>query len=381
MAQFETKLARYADLLVDVGLNVQPDGRVFIRGAQDALPLIRLVTEKAYLKGAKEVKVGLSDDRLAQLHAEHQSKEELSTIHQWAIDERMFYSDEKAGFLSITSSSPELLKDVDPEKLQAMQVASGRAFKDFSNRIQSDYHSWCVAGYPSVDWAKLVFPDKDDAEAVDALMDLIFYTVRADLEDPVSAWQKHDETLHEKVDYLNGKKYTALRYEAPGTDLTIGLPEGHLWAGASSLNADGEKFMANMPTEEVFSVPERTRVDGHVSNTLPLSHGGNVIDDFKLTFKDGRVVDFEAGRGYEVLKNILDTDEGARRLGEVALVRMIHRSPMRVNYSITPCLMRMRPAISHSAAPMLSASRAASPCPAKSWKKQALMIPSPMSTS
>lgn len=320
MTQFEEKLEKYADLLVDVGLNVQPDGRVFIRGAQDALPLIRLVTEKAYQKGAKEVKVILSDDRLTQLHAKNQSKNELSTIHQWAIDERMFYSDEKAGFLSITSSSPELLKDVDPEKLQAMQVASGRAFKDFSNRIQSDYHSWCVAGYPSVEWARLVFPDKDDEAAVAALMDLIFYTVRADVDDPVSAWEKHDATLHEKVDYLNARKYKALRYEAPGTDLVIGLPKGHLWAGASSLNADGEKFMANMPTEEVFSVPDRNRVDGYVSNTLPLSHGGNLIDDFKLTFKDGRVVDFEAGRGYEVLKNILDADEGARHLGEVALV-------------------------------------------------------------
>lgn len=320
MAQFETKLERYADLLVDIGLNVQRDGRVFIRGASDALPLMRKVTEKAYEKGAKEVKVVISDDELTKLHAKHQSKEVLSTIHQWAIDERMFYSDEKAGFLSITSSSPELMKDVDPEKLQAMQVASGKAFKDFSNRIQSDYHSWCVAGYPSVEWARLVYPDLDDETALDALMDLIIYTVRADQDNPVEAWEQHDATLHEKVDYLNAKKYKSLRYAAPGTDLVIGLPQGHLWAGASSLNEDGQKFMANMPTEEVFSVPEKTRVDGYVSNTLPLSYGGNLIDNFKLTFEDGKVVDFEAGQGYEVLKNLLDTDEGARYLGEVALV-------------------------------------------------------------
>ncbi|GAB3059806.1 aminopeptidase [Salinicoccus sesuvii] len=320
MAQLETKLERYADLLVDIGLNVQKDGRVFIRGASDALPLMRKVTEKAYKKGAKEVKVAISDDALSKLHADHQSKEEVSTIHQWTIDERMFYSDEKAGFLSITSSSPELMKGVDPEKLQAMQVASGKAFKDFSNRIQSDYHSWCVAGYPSVEWARLVYPDLDDEAAVDALMDLILYTVRADQDNPVEAWEQHDATLHEKVDYLNAKKYKSLRYAAPGTDLVIGLPKGHLWAGASSLNEDGQKFMANMPTEEVFSVPEKTRVDGYVSNTLPLSYGGNLIDDFKLTFEAGKVVDFEAGQGYDVLKNLLDTDEGARYLGEVALV-------------------------------------------------------------
>lgn len=315
-----SKLEKYADLLVDVGLNVQEGGRVFIRSAQDALPLIRLVTEKAYGKGAKEVKVSLTDDVLTKLHAKHQEKEELATIHQWTIDERMHYSDEKAGFLSITSSSPELLKDIDPEKLKAMQIASGKAFKDFSNRIQSDYHSWCVAGYPSLDWARLVFPDEKDEDAVEALLDLILYTVRADQEDPVEAWKQHDALLHEKVDYLNDKKYNALRYEAPGTDLTIGLPKGHLWAGASSENEDGETFMANMPTEEVFSVPERNRVDGYVSNTLPLSYGGNLIDDFRLTFKDGKVTDFEAGKGYEVLKNLLDTDEGSRYLGEVALV-------------------------------------------------------------
>lgn len=326
MKQFEKKLEKYAGLLVETGLNVQKDGRVFIRSSVDALPLIRRVTKKAYEKGAKEVKVSMTDDALTRMHAENQSKEELSTIHQWTIDERMYYSDEKAGFLSITSSSPELLKGVDPEKLQAMQVASGQAFKDFSNRIQSDYHSWCVAGYPSVEWAKLVYPDKDDDEAVSALLDLILYTVRADVEDPVAAWEELDRSLHEKVDYLNGRKYKALRYEAPGTDFVMELPEGHLWAGASSVNEDGERFMANMPTEEVFSVPKKTGMNGYVSNTLPLSYGGNIIDDFKLTFKDGKVVDFEAERGYDVLENLLNTDEGARYLGEVALVP--HDSPI-----------------------------------------------------
>jgi len=326
LKQFEKKLEKYAGLLVETGLNVQKDGRVFIRSSVDALPLIRRVTKKAYEKGAKEVKVSMTDDALTRMHAENQSKEELSTIHQWTIDERMYYSDEKAGFLSITSSSPELLKGVDPEKLQAMQVASGQAFKDFSNRIQSDYHSWCVAGYPSVEWAKLVYPDKDDDEAVSALLDLILYTVRADVEDPVAAWEELDRSLHEKVDYLNGRKYKALRYEAPGTDFVMELPEGHLWAGASSVNEDGERFMANMPTEEVFSVPKKTGMNGYVSNTLPLSYGGNIIDDFKLTFKDGKVVDFEAERGYDVLENLLNTDEGARYLGEVALVP--HDSPI-----------------------------------------------------
>lgn len=315
-----SKLEKYASLLVEVGLNVQKDQRVSINASVDALPLVRLVTEKAYGKGAKDVKVNLKDDKLTQLHAKNKSLEEFSSVPEWVIDERMYYSDEKAAFLSLTSSTPELLKDVDPEKLQAMQISAGKAFKEYSNRIQSDYHSWCVAGYPSAEWARLVFPDKSDEEAVDALLDLIFYTMRIDHENPVQAWKELDESLHKKVDILNDRHFHALRYEAPGTDFTMELPEKHLWAGASSEDSNGVRFMANMPTEEVFTAPEKTGVNGYVSNTKPLSYGGNIIDGFKLTFKDGQVVDYIAEKGEDVLKSLLNTDEGAKYLGEVALV-------------------------------------------------------------
>ncbi len=320
MGQLHEKLSKYADLLVEIGLNVQSGQRVVINATTDALPLVRLVTEKAYAKGAVDVNVKLGDAKLTRLHAENKSVEEYSRVPEWIVEERMFYSDEKSGFLSITSSSPELLKGIDPEKLKQASIKGGNAFKDFSNRIQSDYHSWCVAGYPSAEWAKLVYPDKSEDDAVLALLDLILYTVRAEEEDPVAAWEAHDKNLHEKADWLNNKKFHALRYEAPGTDLTIELPDGHLWAGASSKNKDGHSFMANMATEEVFSVPKKTGVNGYVSNTLPLSYGGNIIDDFKLTFKDGAVVSHEAGRGKEYLDNLLSTDDGAKYLGEVALV-------------------------------------------------------------
>lgn len=316
----EEKLYKYAELLVDVGINIVDGKRLYIRATTDALPLVRLVTKIAYERGSQEVKVSLSDDTLSRLNASYRSEDELSVVQDFQVDERMYYSDQKAGFLSIISSSPELFKDVEPTKLQAMQLASGKAFKEFSSRTQSDFHSWCVAGYPSVEWARLVYPELSDEEAVSALLELVLYTVRADVENPVEAWLEHDKTLHDKVDYLNGKQYTALRYEAPGTDLTVGLPKNHLWAGASSTDSNGHSFMANMPTEEVFTAPDKNRVEGYVSNTLPLSHGGNIIDDFKLTFKDGKVVEYEAGRGYDILKNIIDTDEGAGRFGEVALV-------------------------------------------------------------
>lgn len=316
----EDKLYKYAELLVDVGINITDGKRLYIRATADALPLVRLVTKIAYERGSKEVKVSLSDDTIARLNATYRTEEELAVIHDFQVAERMYYSDEKAGFLSIISSSPELLKDVSPKKLQAMQVANGQAFKEFSSRTQSDFHSWCVAGYPSVEWARLVYPELSDDDAVNALLELILYTVRADVSNPVEAWIEHDKTLHSKVDYLNDKQFTALRYEAPGTDLTIGLPENHLWAGASSTDSNGDSFMANMPTEEVFTAPDKNRVNGYVSNTLPLSHGGNIIDDFKLTFKDGEVIEYTAEKGYEILKNIIGTDAGAKRLGEVALV-------------------------------------------------------------
>ena len=316
----EDKLYKYAELLVDVGINITDGKRLYIRATADALPLVRLVTKIAYERGSKEVKVSLSDDTIARLNATYRTEEELAVIHDFQVAERMYYSDEKAGFLSIISSSPELLKDVSPKKLQAMQVANGQAFKEFSSRTQSDFHSWCVAGYPSVEWARLVYPELSDDDAVNALLELILYTVRADVSNPVEAWIEHDKTLHSKVDYLNDKQFTALRYEAPGTDLTIGLPENHLWAGASSTDSNGDSFMANMPTEEVFTAPDKNRVNGYVSNTLPLSHGGNIIDDFKLTFKGGEVVEYTAEKGYEILKNIISTDAGAKRLGEVALV-------------------------------------------------------------
>lgn len=320
MMNIEDKLYKYAELLVDVGINITDGKRLYIRATADALPLVRLVTKIAYERGSKEVKVSLSDDTIARLNATYRTEEELAVIHDFQVAERMYYSDEKAGFLSIISSSPELLKDVSPKKLQAMQVANGQAFKEFSSRTQSDFHSWCVAGYPSVEWARLVYPELSDDDAVNALLELILYTVRADVSNPVEAWIEHDKTLHSKVDYLNDKQFMALRYEAPGTDLTIGLPENHLWAGASSTDSNGDSFMANMPTEEVFTAPDKNRVNGYVSNTLPLSHGGNIIDDFKLTFKDGEVVEYTAEKGYEILRNIIGTDAGAKRLGEVALV-------------------------------------------------------------
>lgn len=322
----EEQLKQYAALLVKVGMNVQPEQRVYIRATVDAKDFVHLVVEAAYEAGASDVKVNYTDDKLAQLNFKYRNQESFESVPQYLVDERMDYANDYAAQLALISSSPENLKDADPKKVSANMKAYGRAFKDYMKMMQSDQFSWTVAAYPSTAWAKLVFPDLDEAEAFEKLLEAILDSVRMNSENPEAAWTQHNDNLHSKADYLNNKKYVALRYKAPGTDLEIGLPEGHIWCGASSVNKDGTEFMANMPTEEVFTVPHKDKVNGYVSSTLPLSYGGNIIDNFKLTFKDGKVVDFEAQTGQDILEGLLNTDDAAKYLGEVALVP--HDSPI-----------------------------------------------------
>ncbi|MEX5941055.1 aminopeptidase [Mammaliicoccus sciuri] len=317
---YEKQLQKYAELLVKVGLNVQEKEPVYIQASIDASEFVHLVVEEAYKIGAEDVKVRYNDDRIAQLKYQYEPEAFFENVKQYDIDEKMDYLDRKAAFLSIVSSSPDSLKDADPNKIRKSMAANGKAFKDYMVAVQSDRMSWCVASYPSVGWAKMMFPELSDDEAVNKLLETILKTVRVDQEDPVKAWEDHDHLLHEKADYLNNKKYKALHYKSEGTDLTIELPDGQYWSGASSVNSKGNSFVANMPTEEVFTAPHKNGVNGTVSNTLPLSYSGNIIDDFTLTFKDGVVVDYKAGVGEEILKSILETDEGSKRLGEVALV-------------------------------------------------------------
>ncbi|MCI8456892.1 MAG: aminopeptidase [Mammaliicoccus sciuri] len=317
---YEKQLQKYAELLVKVGLNVQEKEPVYIQASIDASEFVHLVVEEAYKIGAEDVKVRYNDDRIAQLKYQYEPEAFFENVKQYDIDEKMDYLDRKAAFLSIVSSSPDSLKDADPNKIRKSMAANGKAFKDYMVAVQSDRMSWCVASYPSVGWAKMMFPELSDDEAVNKLLETILKTVRVDQEDPVKAWEEHDHLLHEKADYLNNKKYKALHYKSAGTDLTIELPDGQYWSGASSVNSKGNSFVANMPTEEVFTAPHKNGVNGTVSNTLPLSYSGNIIDDFTLTFKDGEVVDYKAGIGEEILKSILETDEGSKRLGEVALV-------------------------------------------------------------
>ncbi|MCZ2260232.1 aminopeptidase [Sporosarcina sp. G11-34] len=326
MPTFKQQLYNYAELAVKVGVNIQPNQYLYISASTEAIEFVRLVTEIAYDTGSRQVFVDWNDDVVSRLRYEKAPADSFAEFPEWKVMERELLAEQGAAFMSIVSQSPDLLKGIDPSRIGDSQKATGKALDKFRQSMQSDKVSWTVIATPSKAWAKKVFPDLPESDQTSALWEAIFKSVRADKTDPVQSWIDHDKKLHEKVDYLNEKRFHKLHYQAPGTDLTIELPEGHLWCGAGSLNEKGHAFMANMPTEEVFTVPLNTGVNGYVSSTKPLSYGGNIIDNFKITFKDGRVIAISAEQGEEVLQRLIDTDEGAKHLGEVALVP--HNSPI-----------------------------------------------------
>jgi aminopeptidase len=218
------------------------------------------------------------------------------------------------------------LRDAPPELVATVQQATARNVRPFREHISRNQTNWAVVAAPAAAWAARVFPDIEPSQQVAHLWDAISKLCRLDRPDPIVAWETHLGELAERTECLNRKQYSALRYRAPGTDLTIGLPEGHLWVGGSSTSAAGFRFAPNLPTEEVFTMPHKDRVNGTVRSTKPLSYGGNLIEGFSLRFVDGRVVDVQADRGESVLRTLVGMDPGAARLGELALVP--HSSPI-----------------------------------------------------
>lgn len=321
MKDFKEMFKEYAHLAVKVGINIQKGQTLVINAPIECVGFVRMLAEYAYNEGAKNVYIEWSDEELILMKYMNAPMEVFENFPQWKADGFAQLAEEGAGFLSIAASNPELLKNVNPKKIAASNKSSSQAMKKFREYTMNDHVAWCVISIPTKDWANKVFPDVSDKEAIDNLWNAIFKAVRIDSEDPVEAWNDHIKNITEKVNFLNEKKFKTLHYTTSnGTDLTIELPEGHIWAGGGELNTKGIYFVANMPTEEVFTMPKKTGVNGVVVSTKPLNYSGNLIDRFKLTFKDGKVVDFEAEKGYETLKNLLDTDEGTKYLGEVALV-------------------------------------------------------------
>ncbi len=321
LENFNENLKKYARLIAETGVNVQDNHTVVLQISVDQAPLARLITEEAYRLGAAEVIVQWSDETIQREFLAHAATDRIENVPQYKIDQTDDWIAKGASRISVVSSNPDALDGVDAQRVAAFQAANGKALVNLRKATQANKVSWTVVAAASEGWAAKVFPElATSEEQVDALWNEIFKTTRIYEENPVIAWDIHDKKLQEKAAELNEQQFTALHYTAPGTDLTIGLPKNHLWEGAGSYNARGEEFMANMPTEEVFTAPDSRRVDGYVSSTKPLSYAGTIISGMKFTFKDGKVVDFSAEQGEEALKNLLAIDEGAKHLGEVALV-------------------------------------------------------------
>lgn len=320
LSDFNELLKKYARLIAETGVATEKGHTVVLQISVDQAPLARLITQEAYKLGAAEVIVQWTDDQIQREFLLHAATDRIENVPQSKIDQADEWLEKGASRISVVSADPDAFAGVDNQRVASYQAAAGKALMNLRKATQANKVSWTVVAAAGKQWAAKVFPDLPEEEQVDALWDQIFKTTRVYEEDPVLAWKKHDEKLAKKAEELNQEQFSALHYTAPGTDIIIGLPKNHLWEGAGSYNARGEKFMANMPTEEVFTAPDSHRVDGYISSTKPLSYAGTIISGMKFTFKDGKVVDFSAEQGEDVLAKLLDTDEGARRLGEVALV-------------------------------------------------------------
>jgi len=320
------KLDRLAEVAVKVGLGLRPGQDLLLTAPAIALPLVRRIAVHAYKAGAGIVTPILSDEEMTLARYRHGHDSSFDRAAGWLYEGMAKAFSNNTARLAIVGDNPMLLSGEDPSKVARASKANSMAYQPALEKIVNFYTNWNIIAYPSPSWAKLVFPDDSEDVAVGKLADAIFAASRVDREDAMDNWASHNAVLRERTNWLNGQRFRALQYSGPGTDLTIGLADGHEWEGGASVSKNGISCNANIPTEEVFTTPHCRRVYGHVVSSKPLSYQGTLIDNIAVRFEDGKIVDAKASRGAEVLNKVLDTDEGARRLGEVALVP--HSSPI-----------------------------------------------------
>lgn len=314
-------LEKYAELVVKSGINIQKDQTLIVSSPIECAYFTRKIAKIAYKAGAKDVVINWNDELFSKIRYLNAPEKVFEELPEWQKVFYTNYSREGAAFLSISASDPELMKDVDPDRILRSRRTSNRELSEYRERLMSNKNVWAVISVPTKAWAKKVFPTLSQDEAVDKLWEYIFKAVRADMEDPVLAWDEHKNNLKKRMDFLNNNNFKYLKYKnSLGTDLEIELPENHLWLGGSDFTPEKHEFIANIPTEEVFTLPKKDGVNGTVVSSIPLNSSGNLIENFSITFKDGKIVDFKAEKGYDTLKSIIETDEGAHYLGEVALV-------------------------------------------------------------
>ena len=318
----ENLLRKYAKLAVCTGANVQKDQLLVITADVRDYRFVEMCVEEAYAVGAGKVMVDWSSEANTLQSYLNETKESLTDIPQWAYDKRKDAQDRGCCYLHISSATPGLLKDVDTDKIVTYQTVAGKMFEPLRTYTMANHGQWSIVALPSLSWAKKVFPDKSDDDAVKALWDAILMSVRVSEDnDPVEEWKKHNETLAKHNSLLNELNFKALNFKnSLGTDVTIELVKDHIWAGGGEESTKGVYFNPNMPTEETFTMPHKNGVNGKIVATKPLSYQGKVIDEFWLEFEDGKVVNYGANKEYDSLKSLVEYDEGSCRLGEVALI-------------------------------------------------------------
>ena len=323
----KTLLNNYAQLVVKTGVNLQPGQLLVVNAPIECADFARAIAAVAYDAGAADVSIQWKDEQFTRLRYDRAPDAVFDRYPAWL---QAFYQEQAkkgAAFVSIAANDPELLKDVAPDKIIRAQKAANTALADYRDKLMANYNAWCVVSVPTAAWAKKVFPGLSEQAAVAALGKAIAQAVRIDQPDAVAAWEAHKQHLHERLTWLNKRRFRRLHVKTGlGTDVSIGLPDKHLWLGGAEQTKGGVTFVANMPTEEVFTLPDRAAVDGRVVASRPLVYNGNLIDGFALEFKDGQCVASQAKQGEAILKQLIATDAGSLRLGEVALVP--HSSPI-----------------------------------------------------
>lgn len=322
----QQSLRKLAVLAVHSGLGLIPGQDIILSADLSDLELARLVAEEAYKAGARAVIPFYGDEQTALIRYAHGSDEAIGYANRWLPEAIAGALNAGTGYLRISSANPSLLKDIEPDKIARSSKAAALASKPMSEAITGSATNWCIIPAASPAWAKHVYPGKPVDEAVEKLWAAIFHITRSDQADPVAAWSAHCDTVRHHMDRLNAARYSAIRFRGPGTDLTVGLADGHVWEGVQMQAKNGALCSPNIPTEEVFTMPHCDRVDGTVSSTKPLSLRGQIVAGIKVIFEEGKITKAAATEGINVLEKLLDTDEGARRLGEIALVP--HSSPI-----------------------------------------------------
>ena len=325
---FQKKYEEYAKIVASLGIHVTEGKYVLISCPVIAADFGRMVAENCYKAGAKDVIMLYNDEKFSRMRYDHAKKEVIADIPFWQAERRNLYAREGCCNVSIIADDPEIFTGADSEKMMASAIASKKAFKEFYDIMDRGGVRWTVVAYPNPQWAKKIFPNLNEEQATNALWEQIFRTVRIGEGDAQDNWAKHDVVLKKRAKQLNDYAFSCLRYQnGMGTDLSVYLPEGHVWYGGSEEDREGIAYFPNMPTEEIFTMPHKDKTEGIVYAAMPLVYQGAIIDGFYLKFHKGKVIEYGAKQGEAVLKRLLDTDDGSRMLGEAALIP--YNSPIR----------------------------------------------------